>query len=316
MMIQRILLVGAGAMAKEYLKVLMAQNIDFVTIGRGENTAKRFEEETDQKVVRGGIEKFLSSDPDLPDCAIVCVSVEQLKNATSSLIQSGVKKLLVEKPGGLIKEEIQEVYDLSLQHKSHVYVAYNRRFYASVQKARDIIHADGGVTSFCFEFTEWSHEIEKLKKAHGVKETWFLSNSTHVVDMAFFLGGFPKEISCFTDGGLSWHPSASIFTGAGISDNGALFSYQANWEGPGRWGVEVCTRAHKLIFRPLEKLQIQDKGSVEIKMINIDDRLDREFKPGLYRQVETFLGGKMDSLCTIENQLRVMDTYNRMANYK
>ncbi|UCB45285.1 MAG: Gfo/Idh/MocA family oxidoreductase, partial [Spirochaetota bacterium] len=149
-------LVGAGTMAIEYSKVLTAQNIEFVTIGRGENTAQRFERETGLEVARGGVEKYLSDNPDRPDCAIVCVSVEQLHNVTSQLIHYGVKELLVEKPGGMTKEEIKEINELSLQKNAKVYIAYNRRFYASVQKDRVIIHEVCGVTSFCFEFTEWS----------------------------------------------------------------------------------------------------------------------------------------------------------------
>ena len=31
----------------------------------------------------------------------------------------------------------------------------------------------------------------------------------HVVDLAFFLGGKPEEISTFISGSLDWHPSAS-----------------------------------------------------------------------------------------------------------
>ena len=42
-------------------------------------------------------------------------------------------------------------------------VGFNRRFYSSVLKAKDIIHEDGGVKSFFFEFTEWSHVIAGLK---------------------------------------------------------------------------------------------------------------------------------------------------------
>ena len=38
-------------------------------------------------------------------------------------------------------------------------------------------------------------EIEKLNKVPGIKENWFLGNSTHVVDLAFYLGGKPKQIS-------------------------------------------------------------------------------------------------------------------------
>ena len=208
---------------------------------------------------------------------------------TIKLITAGVKNILVEKPAGLNLEEVTNIANMAKENSTNVYVAYNRRFYASTLKAQEIIKEDGGVTSFNFEFTEWSHVIEKLDKSEKVKNAWFYANSTHVVDLAFFLGGKPKEMSCYATGGLPWHPSASVFAGAGISETGALFSYQANWEAPGRWGVEILTKKHRLILRPLEKLQIQKIGSINVEYVDIDDRLDVEFKPGIYKQVETFL---------------------------
>ncbi len=314
-MYPKVWLIGAGKMALEYAKVFKAQKVDFLTIGRGEESAESFERHVNTRVIRGGIGDYLKEHPKVPDYAIICVGVEQLKNATVQLLSHGVKEILVEKPGGINKQEIQEVNDLSEVKKVHVYIAYNRRFYASVERAEEIIAAEGGAASFNFEFTEWSHEIEKLVKAPGVKERWFLANSTHVVDMAFYLGGIPEKLSCYNAGSLPWHPSSSVFAGAGISETGALFSYQANWEGPGRWGVEVCTRMSRLIFRPLEKLQIQKKGSVNIEMVDINDELDREFKPGLYKQVETFFDNRKNRLCSIKEQLKIVDTYNKMANY-
>ena len=158
--------------------------------------------------------------------------------------------------------------------------------------AREIIEADGGVDSFNFEFTEWGHIIEGLDKAPSVKEHWFLANSTHVVDLAFYLGGSPARFTSYTSGHLPWHPLASAFAGAGVSEEGALFTYQANWAAPGRWGVEVLTHHHRLILRPMEQLQIQSIGSIEILKYELDDALDQQFKPGLYRQVMEFLSPK------------------------
>ena len=51
-----------------------------------------------------------------------------------------------------------------------------------------MIAEDGGVTSFHFEFTEWSHQIQHLQKAPGVMDHWVLGNSSHVLDLAFHLG--------------------------------------------------------------------------------------------------------------------------------
>ena len=117
-------------------------------------------------------------------------------------------------------------------------------------------------------------------KREVAKENWFMVNSTHVVDMAFLLGGFPKELESYTAGDCDWHPDSAVFAGSGVSEYGALFSYQANWLAPGRWSVEILTLNNRLVFRPLEKLQVQKPKSVAIEFVDIDDQLDVEFKPG------------------------------------
>ena len=198
---------------------------------------------------------------------------------------------------------------------AHVFVGYNRRYYAAVIRAQEIVLADGGVTSFNFEFTEWAHVIGPLQKADGVKEKLFLNNSTHVVDLAFYLGGKPREISTYTAGGLSWHPAASVFAGAGISDCGALFCYQANWSSAGRWGVEVLTNRNRLIFRPLEKLQIQKVGSLNAEFVDCDYKYDQDFKPGLFLQTRNFMLNINCQMCTIQSHAAMVGQYYKMASY-
>jgi len=231
------------------------------------------------------------------------------------LLTYGVKRILVEKPAGLTLDEIQELSEAATQCNAEIYVAYNRRFFSAVTMAQKIIKKDGGVESFNFEITEWGHEIEKISKGKGVKENWFLGNTTHVVDLAFFLGGAPRDIKCFTASGTSWHKRSANFAGAGVSQKGALFAYHGNWNAPGRWSVEMLTRKHRLIFRPIEKLQIQKLGSVLIEEVEIDDTLDVRFKPGLYRQLESFFKGDVSQLCSIQTHAKNCEYYNKMANY-
>jgi len=301
--------IGAGPMTIDYIKVLDALKVSYQVVGRGINSAKNCESKTGAKVVTGGLESHVCDCKDFPSAAIVAVGVEQLANVTKMLLQKGVKRILVEKPGGLNADEIRSVAEETKKKNAEVYVAYNRRFYASTLRAQEIINEDGGVRSFHFEFTEWSHEIVKIKKAPEVKGNWLLANSSHVIDLAFFLGGKPKEISCYVGGVLDWHPSGSIFTGAGISEKGALFSYQADWGAPGRWSVEVLTKKHRLIFKPLEKLQVQKIGEVAINEVAIDDDLDRKFKPGLFRQVKAFTEGDLSNIIRIEDQLENLKYY-------
>ena len=309
-------LIGAGTMAQDYIKVLEVLKKDFIIVGRGIHTAKKCEEVTGCKVIPGGLNTFLSHNPPKPSHAIVATGIEKLYQTTKTLLDYGVQNILVEKPAGLYQEEFEELVRTTKEKNANVFVAYNRRFYASVLKAQQIIKEDGGVTSFNFEFTEWAHVIAPLKKAEGVKEKWFLGNSTHVADLAFFLGGKPKEICCFANGNLDWHPASSVFSGAGKSIEGVLFSYHANWESAGRWGIEILTREHRLILRPMEKLQIQNRGSVAIEYDElIDYTLDENYKPGLFLQTKYFLEDNFASFCTISEQKEMFSSYARMAGY-
>ena len=305
-----ILLVGTGHMAKAYAQVLKVMKKDFLTVGRGDQSASAFEQATGRPVARGGLKNWLMENTDkVPSTAIVAVDEEQLGPSARLLIQHGVKSILLEKPGGLNRADLEKTKKTAERKKSGVFVAYNRRFYASTLKAKEIIKKDGGVKSFNFDFTEWSHLIENSDKPPAVKREWLLANSSHVIDLAFFLGGQPKKINSHVVSGLTWHPRASIYSGSGVSESQALFSYHANWESAGKWSVEIMTPRHKLIFRPLEKLYVQEIGQVEIKEIPLRNMLDTEFKPGLYLQVKSFFGNKKN-LPTIIEQVKNLKYYN------
>jgi predicted dehydrogenase len=200
-------------------------------------------------------------------------------------------------------------------HKAKVWLAYNRRFYEATRKAKEIIQKDGGATSFHFEFTEWSHKIREFEGKKEIKAVWFLANSTHVVDLAFHLCGWPKDWRSWSSGSLDWHPAAARFSGGGVTDQGILFSYFADWEAPGRWGVEVLTRKNRLILRPMEQLQLTPMGSVQVKPVTLYDKLDNEFKPGLYRQTEAFLNEDTAEFCTLQEQVNHTKLYSKMAGY-
>ncbi len=308
-----ILLIGAGQMAVEYARVLQALKKKFLTIGRSEKSVIEFEKATSRPAIPGGIHNWLNKNRVVPETAIVATDETMLGPITRLLINHGVRQILVEKPGGLNLADLSQTRLTAKKHQAGVFIAYNRRFFASTIKAGELIKKDGGVKSFNFDFTERSHLIEKLNKPPVVKKEWLLANSSHVIDLAFFLGGKPKKINTYTagDGGLAWHPQASIFTGSGLSQNRALFSYHADWQSAGRWAIEIVTPKQKLIFRPLEKLQKQKFGKMEIEEIKLNDELDHKFKPGLYRLTQSFLTTK-NNLPTIDEQIENLKYYKKI----
>lgn len=307
-------LIGSGVMAQDYARVLLGIGAKFEVIGRGSISAAAFTEATGCIVKTGGLTNALKKN-EAPDQAIIAVGIEQLSASTAELIRAGVKRILVEKPGGVALAEIQQMARIAIDHDSLVFIAYNRRFYSCVQQVRDYILEDGGVLSAQFEFTEWSHRIAPLEKGKGVKEHWVLGNSTHVIDLVFHLIGRPVDWKCWHKGSIEWHPSAARFAGAGITELGVMFSYSADWEAPGRWGIELMTPKRRLILRPMEQLRITQLGCIEVEEVKPPDTLDQDYKPGLYRQTKAFLRGDDPLLCKLSEQVENVRSYSEMAGY-
>lgn len=313
---QKVWLIGSGMMAREYIKVLDKLDSDYIVIGRGENAVSEVQKLTSKTVIAGGLQKFLNEQPELVDYAIIATPVETLLDCTKQLIKYGVKNILVEKPAVLNREELLELLNLKLSYGANILLAYNRRFYSSVSKLKELVDSEGGIKSCHFEFTEWSCRIKDLKKDENVMQKWFLGNSTHVVDTVFHLIGKPKQLSSYTSGSLTWHKSASIFCGSGITDRDILFSYNSNWESAGRWSIEVSTNMNRYILKPMEELKVIKRDTIMETGVAVDNAIDQEFKPGLFLQTREFLDNKLDIHCSINEMRDYIDVYYTIANYK
>ncbi|MDA7855553.1 hypothetical protein N9A68_07715, partial [Cyclobacteriaceae bacterium] len=242
-------------MAIEYTKVLLAMSRKVIVVGRGAKSALLFKQQTGITAELGGLDLYLK-DKNLNKntIAIIATGTETLMSSMHHLLKSGVEQILVEKPAAISIDQLLDNEQYLKPCEDSIYIAYNRRFYASVIEAEKLIAEDGGLKTMHFEFTEWSHIIEPLKKAEGVKKNWFFANSSHVVDLAFFVAGKPKILKTFSKSGkLNWHDRTN-FVGAGETEKGVLFSYISNWESAGRWGIELLTENRRIYLKPMENI--------------------------------------------------------------
>ena len=307
-------LVGAGAMAQNYAFVLKALKQSFEVIGRSESSGLAFEKVTGQRVKVGGLKANLKKNF-FPKTAIVAVNIEQLADVTKELILAGTKRILLEKPGALNLKEIHALNLLAIEKRAEVLIAYNRRFYHSVQKMKESIVEDGGALSINFDFTEWAHTVKHLQCNFNVKKNWLIANSSHVIDLAFHLCGKPKDWKYWHEGSLDWHPASARFCGSGITDQGIIFSYLSDWQCPGRWGLELMTAKRRFILRPMEQLQVIKLGSLLAETIEPENEIDKDFKPGLFLQTKNFLEETRSAFCTLSEQVENMKTYSKIAGY-
>lgn len=308
-------IVGTGPMAVEYVPILIDLGESFTVIGRGKGSADAFFAKTGIATKVGGLRRALE-DYGPPKNAIVAVGIEDLVDTAKLLLKAGTTNILLEKPGALSLDDIASLGDLSEKTDALVVVGYNRRFFQAIIEARKIINRDGGLQSISFDFTEWDHVIRPLKKPKKVKDLWVISNSSHVIDLAFSIAGEPLDWNCWTSGSLDWHPTASRFCGGGMTDKGVMFSYLSDWQAPGRWGLELMTRKSRLILRPMETLKKIKLGSSQIETIKLSSDLDTKYKPGLFEQTKAFLSEDRSLSCTLAEQARNLKIYQQMANYK
>ncbi len=315
----RVLLIGSGFMAREYIKVLASLGNEVIIVGRSDEKIQALKSDYPNfEYFSGGLSKFLEQHSDIPEFAINAASINQLRSTSILLMDAGVKYIMLEKPGELTLSGLNEIKLKSIECSADVLIAYNRRYYSSISVLKEQVEIDGGITSAHFEFTEWIHTIDPNIYDSEALKKWIISNSSHVIDTAFSLIGIPKELNAFVGGkdAITWHPSGSIFTGSGISENDIPFTYHSNWEGPGRWAIEISTRKRRFYLKPMEKLQQQIKGSVQITDFEIEDQLDQEFKAGLFLQTKSFLNLDHSNTIDIAQQIKTLSFYNLIGGYE
>ena len=312
---RNVLVVGAGQMGVAYTRVLRALGFQPKAVCRSIRTAENYTKQTGLPAFHGGLDAYLAAIGSLPDEAIVAVDVDQLASTTEEVIRNGARRILVEKPGGLNLAELERMARTARRASALVAVGYNRRFYAATQRALELIAEDGGIATIIFDFTERSRVVEQSRAAPAVKAAWLLANSSHVIDLAFFLAGAPIELQARVHGSLPWHPRGSRYLGIGRAAQGATFAYYADWQCPGGWSVDIRTLSRRLLLCPLETLKVQNAGEFELKVQPLDDTLDREYKPGLFRQVQAFLTGeRKEILLSLDEQIeRVRRIYEPVA---
>ena len=281
-----VLLIGSGLIAEQYGLALKSFGISDVTVlSNTEESVMKLCSKFNFIPLYGGFEKNL---PNIPkkDLVIITTPIPLLLNCLESALNNGQTNILVEKPGTLYYKQF---FPLVERYKSaKIRVGYNRLLYPNLHMLKSLAQNDGGITSCVFTFTEWIHKINFEKNPSEVYIRWGIANTLHVISLVIDLIGMPKEISTYQSGHLDWHPSGSIFTGSGISDSDIPFSYHADWNSNGRWGIEIMTAKNSYRLVPLEDLYVSAKGTTTWTKVSTTSSFPN-VKPGLAEEIAVML---------------------------
>ena len=281
------LIIGGSEISKQYVLALMELRVEDITIiaNKGKNIS-RFCKEKKIKLLAGGFEKNLSN-IEKKDLTIIATPIPNILSAAKMATKNGQNNILVEKTGSLYYKELSSA--AKLLSKFDIRVGYNRLVYPNFHKLKKLCEDEGGITSCRFTFTERLSKIDFKKNMPDVYRRLGISNSLHVITMAFELIGMPKEIHSYQYGSLKWHPSGSVFVGNGQSEQGIPFSYHADWGSGGRWGIEVNTQENSYQLIPLEELFVCKKNKSVWNRVEFNQSFPK-IKQGISEEVAIMLG--------------------------
>jgi len=312
-----ITIIGAGDIATEYGKILRDLDKPFRVITRGKTKALEFKLKfPDIDVLSGGHSQYLQEIGN-SDACIIAAPAFQLADITKDVIGTGLKRILVEKPLALNKEQLVGLDEAIMQNHNELFIAYNRRNYVSIKAAQEICNKDGGILSVHFDFTE---ALFRIPDTYGPEtlSTWGLSNSTHIIDTVFSLIGKPQSLNAthYGQNKIEWHKHASTFIGNGISEKQIPFSYHANWSSAGRWNIEIMTSKRKLLLSPMEMLKEQVLGTFQINEVELNYDVDKKYKPGYFNQCVAFLAENDNELLGFDTFKKLFPFYIEILGYK
>jgi predicted dehydrogenase len=315
---KEICIVGSGYMASEHARAAKTLGYESIyVVGRTLDSFKsHIKSDHDLSSVFqvvGGVDAWLTSEHFKTTMVhINAVSVEALASTSLQLIDAGVQRILLEKPGALSISNLNTLQERTKQHDCNLRIAYNRRHYLSVRKLQEILKAEGA-SSFEFEFTEWVDRIDHKKYAPTTLTNWLIANSAHVIDTAFYLaGGLPNKLNACSSGKnqIAWHPRASVFVGSGTA-NGIPFNYSADWTSQGRWKIHFRNSQGKYLLEPMEQLQFIPKNSIHAKPVKLQEE---KGKPGLAEQIHLFERGDTDSFCSLADQISLFSLIEKIIS--
>ena len=278
----KILILGAGNIASEHLKVLKKEKT-FEVIGlisRTEKKVKNLCTKFNIPVVTNNISNFIKNSR--PDGIMILVSADQIYKTAKKVMKFKIP-LFLEKPPGLSIKEVTTLAKLSEKFKTPNIVGFNRRYYSSFEKGLNLIKKNGKLLNIMIEGHEriWTFN-KKIKK--NIKKKWLYANCIHTIDLLRFFGGDIKTVYSLRKRLIE--KNFDNFSALVKFKNGLIGNYISNWYSPGGWSVKLFGNKITVIFEPLERGYWIDK---RFKRKNISlSKKDQLFKPGFYKQIKFF----------------------------
>jgi len=273
----RVAIVGAGYMAQEHARAFSGlPGVELVGVfSRTRASAQQLADEWGFECVASSIHELYERTR--ADLVVVTVRELAMREIATACFRYPWTVLL-EKPAGYDLADAEAILAASADAAAGVYVALNRRAYASTRAAADFLVCDDGRRLIVVQDQQDIAGALESGQPTEVARNYMFANSIHVIDY-FRQFGRGEVVDVIPS--VPWTPDSPGFVVSTILfSSGDVGLYQGVWNGPGPWAVSVTTPDVRLEMRPLESLGVQKRNERRLTAQDADP-IDSEFKPGL-----------------------------------
>ncbi len=311
----RVAVIGGGNIAQKHLEVLRdLPGVELCAL------VDRDPEMLEETSARFEIHTRLGSHAELlaggrPDAAFVLVSVLQVAPVAAEFLRAGIPTFLEKRPG-LYTSQTRELAELSEEHDTPAMVGVNRRFYSNLLRGRELLLEAGPIRSVTVEAHEDLNRVRiNPKFPNEVLRRWSAANGIHGLDLLRFFGGEVVDVAAThhtVEGPMPDCCSAVL-----RFETGAVGRALMDWFAPGGHRVEARSVGATLTSAVGPTATFKRCGA-EPEVLEWD-AVDRQYKPGFYRQAETFIncvraGAALPfPACTLDDAVKTMQMIDAIS---
>ena len=306
----KVIIVGAGNISEEYIKILKTfKKIKVIGI------ISKKPKNSKLKASKFNIPNYGTSITKMfsllnPELAIICVSPSETYNVCKKILKFNCATL-VEKPLGITLNECKKISNISKIGNKKLFIALNRRHLSSTKilqnKLRNI-KSKRIVNVFDQEST-----INAFKNGHSKKvvANWMYANSIHLIDyFNMFCRGNYKNVKTQI---FKLNKVEKFIISKFSYNSGDIGIYHGYWNRTAPWKVTVSCGSSFFTLSPIEKLSEKNKKGQLISYKQ--DKVDKKFKPGFFSMTKEFINAynkKKNNLTDVSNNLKTMRLINKI----
>lgn len=298
----KIAIIGSGYMAHEYYRVL-ANDKSVTVVGiysRKPEAARKIVGENKNVFIADSIESlYLNTQADGVIVAVSELAVPQIMEEVFAFNWVS----LVEKPVGIDMKTAEKIAHDASQLRRISFAALNRRYYSSTLKLLHELQGAQGLRVVRINDQESLVSARNANQPKLVLENWMHANSIHLIDYFSFL--CRGELIQVASERHNLSAGTFLVNSHLIFSSGDIGVYNAYWNTPSSWSVNINVGDRELELKPLETYRF--RSLEEMKWTeSSSSEIDIQFKPGLELMCRDFvlaLAGLDSGLQTIEEAL-------------